>query len=396
VIKGGNMHFYACPFLVFGDDALDYLKTVMGKRALIVTDKNIVKLGLADLVCSRLKEANIDYKIFDGVEPDPSLQTVKNAAKMAADYGPDWVIGLGGGSSLDAAKSAFILYCSPGLEPDCINASETYNSRLKAKLMGIPTTSGTGAEVTYGVVLTDTEYQRKIATGNYECVPDLVILDPAMVKGMPAPITAETGMDALTHAIEGYVAVWRTKFTDGPGLVAIRSVFEFLPRAYKDGSDLEAREEMQWAATQAGLCFGNGMAGVAHSLAHALGGIFHTSHGKAVGLYLPYTMEYIANGSAESKSRYAEIARFCGIAKGSDDECCKALIAKVRELSKSLKQPMSVKDVGVDRAKYIESMSGLVERAVSEAMTIAVTRVPDEADMEKLFVYSYDGKSVDF
>jgi alcohol dehydrogenase class IV len=390
------MYFYACPFLVFGDDALGYLKTVLGKRALIVTDKNIVKLGLADLVCKELKEANIEYKIFDEVEPDPSLQTVKKAAKMAEGYGPDWVIGLGGGSSLDAAKAAFILYCSPGLEPDCINASETYNTRLKAKLMGIPTTSGTGAEVTYGVVLTDTENQRKLATGNYEAVPDLVILDPAMVVGMPPAITAETGMDALTHAIEGYVATWRTKFTDGPGLIAIRSVFEFLPRAYKDGSDLQARQEMQWAATQAGLCFGNGMAGVAHSLAHALGGLFHTSHGKAVGLFLPYTMEYIARGSEESKARYAEIARFCGIATGSDENCFKALITKVRELAKTVNQPMSVKDVGVDRKKYMASMEGLVERAVSEAMTIAVTRVPGGADMEKLFIYAYDGKTVDF
>jgi alcohol dehydrogenase class IV len=245
-------------------------------------------------------------------------------------------------------------------------------------------------------VLTDVEYQRKLATGNIEAVPDLVILDPVMVKDMPPTITAETGMDALTHAIEGYCTTYRTRFTDGPGIMAVRSVFEFLPLSYKDGSDMEARQEMQWAATQAGLCMSGGNAGVAHSLAHSLGGLFHTPHGRTVGLFLPYTMEYQANGPEDTKARYAEIARFCGIANGSVDICATALIAKVRELAKSLKQPMSVKDAGIDRAKYMASIEGLVERAVSEAMTIAVHRVPNEADIEKLFVYAYDGKGIDF
>jgi len=390
------MYFYTSPFIVFGDDALVHLRTILGKRALIVTDKNIVKLGLADLVCKELKEANIEYKIFEDVEPDPSLDTVRKAAKMAEGYNPDWIIGLGGGSCLDAGKAAFLVYCVPGLEPDGINPSETYNTRLKAKLMGIPTTSGTGAEVTFAVVLTDVEYQRKLATGNMEAVPDLVILDPRMVKGMPPTITAETGMDALTHSIEGYCTTYRTRFTDGPGIMAVRSVFEFLPRSYKDGSDLEARQEMQWAATQAGLCMSGGNAGVAHSLAHSLGGLFHTPHGRTVGLFLPYTMEYQANGSVETKARYAEIARFCAIANGSDDACAKALIVKVRELAKSLKLPMSLRDVGIERAKFMASMEGLVERAVSEAMTMAVHRIPNEADIEKVFVYAYDGKSVDF
>jgi acetaldehyde dehydrogenase/alcohol dehydrogenase len=203
-------------------------------------------------------------------------------------------------------------------------------------------------------------------------------------------------MDALTHAIEGYCTTYRSRFTDGPGIMAIRSVFEFLPRAYRDGSDMDARKEMQWAATQAGMCMNGGNAGVAHSLAHSLGGIFHTPHGRTVQLFLPYTMEYQANGSPETKARYAEIARFCSIAEGPDDKCAKALIAKVRDLAGSLKLSMAMKDMGIDKAKFMESMEGLVERAVNEAMTIAVHRIPNEVDIEKLFVYTYDGKSIDF
>jgi len=203
-------------------------------------------------------------------------------------------------------------------------------------------------------------------------------------------------MDALTHSIEGYSTTYRTRFSDGPGIEAVHSIFEFLPRSYKDGSDMEARQEMQWAATQAGLCMNGGNAGIAHSLAHSLGGIFHTPHGIAVGLFLPYTMEYQANGSDESKARYARLARYCDIANGSDDVCARALIAKVRELAKSMKQTMAIKDLGIDRDKYMESMEGLVERALCESMTPAVYRIPDEADFQKLFVYAYEGKSIDF
>jgi alcohol dehydrogenase class IV len=203
-------------------------------------------------------------------------------------------------------------------------------------------------------------------------------------------------MDALTHAIEGYTATWRTPFTDGPGLAAIRLIFDNLKKAVDNGKDEEARKNMMYAACQAGTCFGNGMAGLAHSCGHALGGIFHTPHGVAMGLYLPYTMEYVANGSEETLQRYAEIARFCGIAQGSDKECCKALIAAVRKLVKDIGQSPTVKDLKIDRAKYEKAMSGLVDRAVNEAMTIAVTRVPESEDLEKMFLCAYDGKPVDF
>jgi alcohol dehydrogenase class IV len=298
---------------------------------------------------------------------------------------------------MDAAKAIIILLVRPDLEPDGIIASDTYNFRAKARLMAIPTTSGTGAEATSIIVLTDTKDQRKIATMNTECMPDVAILDPVMVTGMPPQITADTGMDVITHAIEGYVSTWGTSMTEGPGLIATRKAFEYLPKAYKAGDDLEVRKEMQNAATLGGMSFGNSMAGLAHSTGHALGAIFHIPHGRTVGLFLPYTMEYLINGSEETTAKYAEMARYCRISSaGSDKECAKALVAKIRALAKEIGQPLSVKDCGIDKAKYEESIPGLIDRALNEAGSMTVTRVPETEDLGKIFRYAYEGKSIDF
>jgi len=390
------MQFFGVPFTAFSDDSLQYLNTIKGKRAFIVTDANIVKLGLADIVVAELKPANIECKIFAEVEPDPSIKTVEKAAAIAREFKPDWFIGLGGGSCMDACKSAMVCYCA-NIGPLDMSPSDFYDLRSKAKLICIPTTSGTGSEATWAIVLTDTEQDRKVALGSYETLPDVAILDPRMVMTMPPQITGDTGMDVLCHAIEGYVATWRSIFTDGPGLVAIKLVFENLKKAYDNGKDEDARKNMMAAASMAGTCFGNGMAGLGHSTGHAIGGLFHTPHGRAVGLYLPYTMEYVMNGSEESMSRYAEIARFCNISRDADDKkCATALVDAVRKLAKSVGQPLTCKDAGIKREDYIKQMPGLLDRAVNEAMTIAITRIPDNDDLEKIFIYAYDGKSCDF
>lgn len=390
------MWTFSCPFFVYGDNALEYIAQIQGKKAFIVTDKNIVKLGLTKPVTDQLDAVNIKWQIFDEIEPEPSLNTIKKGGIAVGKYQPDWVIGLGGGSCMDAAKAIIILLVRPDLEPDAIIASDTYNFRAKAKLMAIPTTSGTGSEATWAIVLTDTENQRKLGLGTTECMPDVAILDPVMVAGMPPQITADTGMDVLTHAIEGYVSTWGTSITDGPGLIAARQTFKFLPKAYKNGNDLDARKEMLNAAALGGMSFGNSMAGLGHSTGHALGALFHLPHGRTVGLFLPYTMEYLINGSEETKAKYAEIARYCGVASGSDKECARALVAKVRALAKEIGQPLSVKDCGIDKAKYDESLPGLIDRALNEVMTITVTRVPGEEDLGRIFNYAYEGKSIDF
>ncbi|MBC7264756.1 MAG: iron-containing alcohol dehydrogenase [Chloroflexi bacterium] len=387
------MWFFANPLIVFGDDALEYLRGIQGQRALIVTDRKMVELGFAKRVGRELARAGLEYRVYDEVEPDPSLQTIKRGAQVALDYQPDWLIGLGGGSSMDAAKGIWVLYARPDIEPDAINPSEVLNLRQKAHLIAIPTTSGTGAEVTWMIVVTDVEGQRKIGVGSRETMPDVAILDPFFVMNLPPQITGDTGMDALCHAIEGYTSNWRSDFTDGPALIAIKRIFECLPRVYEDGSDVEARTHMMHAATLASMSFGNAMAGLGHSMGHALGGLFHVPHGRAVGLFLPYTMEYLAEAAAPL---YADIAHFIGIGDGSDLEVTRELTARVRALAKRVGQPLSVREAGIEQAAYEKALSALVERAENEATTITVARIPDSADLERLFRYAYQGMTVDF
>jgi len=387
------MWYFGSPLIVFGDDALEYLREIQGKRALIITDRNIVKMGFVERVGNELAKAGLEYHVFDEIEPDPSMQTIKRGAQVALDYQPDWLIGLGGGSAMDAAKGIWVLYVRPDMEPDAIGPSEVLNLRRKAHLVAIPTTSGTGAEATWMIVVTDVEGQRKIGVGSRETMPDIAILDTSLVLGLSPQITGDTGMDALTHAIEGYTSNWRSDFTDAPALIAIKLIFEHLPRAYKNGSDGKARMHMMHAATLATMSFGNAMGGLAHSMGHALGGLFHTPHGRAVGLFLPYTMEYLADAAT---NLYADIGRFIGISDGSDLEVTLALITRVRSLAKTVGQPLSVREAGIEQTTYEQALPALVERAESELTTITVARIPESVDLERMFRYAYEGKTVDF
>jgi alcohol dehydrogenase class IV len=385
------MWYFSCPLIVFGDDALEHLRQIRGERALIVTDSNMVKLGYTEQVGKELMMAGLECRIFEEVEPDPSMQTVRRGAAVAREYQPDWLVGLGGGSAIDAAKAIWVLYVRPDIEPDAISPTELLNLRDKARLIAIPTTSGTGAEVTWEIVITDVAARRKLGLGSRETMPDIAILNTSFIMGLPPQLTGDTGMDALTHAIEGYTSDWRSDFTDAPALFAIRLIFEYLPRAY--GSDAEARERMMHAATLASMSYGNAMAGLAHSMGHALGGLFHIHHGRAVGLFLPYTMEYVSEAAARL---YAEIGRFIGVSNGSDLDITRELISKVRSLARSVGQPSSVRDAGIEPTAYEESLAALVERAENEVTTITIARIPDSTDLEKLFRYAYEGKPVDF
>ena len=281
------MWYFVSPQIVFGEGALGALDELEGQRALIVTDANLVDLGLVEMVQTHLDKAGIEMRVFDEVEPDPCVQTVHRGAEVAEEYRPDWIIGLGGGSPIDAAKAIWILYERPDLDPAEFNPFIDLGLRQKARLITIPTTSGTGAEVTMGIVLTDNEEQRKMGLGNRENVADIAIVDPAMSAMMPPQLTADTGLDALTHAVEGYTCTWHTDLTDGLCLNAVRLIFEYLPRAVADGSDMEARERMHNAAACAGLGFGNALASMAHAMGHTFGAVFHVPHGRAVSILLP-------------------------------------------------------------------------------------------------------------
>ena len=260
-----------------------------------------------------LQAAGFEVGVFDGVEPDPSIETARAGAAAMTEFEPDWIVGLGGGSSLDAAKAMWVLYERPDIDPEGINPIETLHLRRKARFVAIPTTSGTGSEATWAIVLTNTAERRKLGLGSREAMPDMAILDPAFVMSMPPRVTADTGLDALTHAIEGFTCQWHNDFSDGLCLKAAQLVFEYLPRAYQNGNDLEARTKMHNAASIAGLGFGNAMASLAHGMGHALGGVFHVPHGRAVSLFLPYTIEFCARGERPGSTRYGELARFLGL-----------------------------------------------------------------------------------
>jgi alcohol dehydrogenase class IV len=390
------MYNFVCPLIVYGDNSLDYIAQIKGNKAFIVTDKNIVKLGLIKHVTDQLDAKEIKWEIFDEVEAEPSTDTIRKGGVAVDKYQPDWVIGVGGGSCMDAAKAIILLLARPELKPEDLSINYDFNFREKARLMAIPTTSGTGSEASWAIVLTDPKDNYKIGLGTPEDMPDVAILDPVMVMGMPPQVTADTGMDVICQAIEAYISSWGTSLTAGPALIATRLALEYLPRAYKDGNDVDARREMMNAAMMGGLSGSNSMFGLGHGTGHALGSIFHIPHGRTVGLFLPYTLEYIINSSEEATTKIAEIARYCGLIAGSDKECAKALIAKIRALAKEIKQPLSVKDCGIDKTKYEKEMPGLVSRALNEIMTMTAPRVPGTEDLDKLFRYAYEGKSIDF
>ncbi len=390
------MWHFVSPQIVFGEGALDALAELRGwrtSRALVVTDATLLALGLVDRVTARLDATGIEPHLFSAVEPEPSLQTVRHGVDVARGVEPDWIVGLGGGSPMDAAKAIWVLYERPDLEAAEINPFIDLGLRQKARLITVPTTSGTGAEVTWGIVLTDTDEQRKMGLGNRENVADVAIVDPEMAAGMPPRLTADTGLDALTHAIEGYVSTWHTDLTDGLCLQAARDVFRYLPRAVADGSDMEARERMHHAATAAGLGFGNAMASMAHAMGHALGASFDVPHGRAVALCLPYVIEFAAR---EAPERCAELAQRLGFAAAGAQEGACALAREVRRLMAKVGSPLSVADLGLEREQYEAQVEKLIDDAFTDTQMVTAPRSPSYPDLRRLFLCAYTGETVDF
>ena len=388
------MWFFTSPHIVHGEDALGYLDDLPGKRAFIVTDPVLDSLGFTQIVAEHLHMAGIETASFPEVEPEPSLQTVLRGVEKMRAFEPDWIVGLGGGSAMDAAKAIWALYERPDLDPEII--SPIYRLNLeKVKMIAIPTTSGTGSEGTWMIVLTDLEEKRKLGLGNHELTPTIAIVDPSMSKDLPPQITSDTGIDVLTHAIEGYTASYRNDFTDGLCLKAVQLVCDYLPRAVANGADdQEAREHMANAATIAGLGFGNSWAALAHSMGHSFGGYFKIPHGRAVGLFLPYTMEFTANGG---DSRYRDIARFIGLTDNADEaKSATLLVEKVRALKAEIGQPDTIANLGIEAEALEEALPTLIEHAEMDNALFASPRIPDSDELIKLFRCAFEGKPVDF
>lgn len=389
------MWYFNSPQIVYGDDALSHLSTLKGSIAALITDANLVKLDIAAQVQRTIESAGLRVVMFDQVQPEPDLDTVRRGAAFLLDQKPDWIVAVGGGSVIDAAKGMWVLYARPDTDPEAINPIEEFGLREKARFVAVPTTSGTGSEATWAIVLTNPGERRKLGLGSREAIADIAILDPALVAGLPPRLTADTGLDALTHAVEGFTSTYHNDFSDGLCLKAAELVFRYLPRAYQNGADSEARERMHNAAAIAGLGFGNSMAALAHGMGHSLGAVFHIPHGRAVALFLPYTIEYCVNGT-DGRTRYREMARFLGLPAEDEKQAAQSLAGAVRELESQVDQPLRVANTGISIADYQNELSLLIENALNDTQTIMSTRMPSETELKNLFIYAFEGKSVDF
>jgi len=388
------MWYFVAPKVVFGQDALSHLAQLKGKSAFIVTDKNIVKLGFVDKVKEQLLQAGIQATVFDEVEPDPSLQTVQKGVTLMQQYGPDVVVAVGGGSVMDAGKAMRVQYERPDIKPEEINPFiSDLGLGAKCKLVCVTTTSGTGAEATFAVVLTDTTDQRKLSLINREIVPDIAIVDPELARAMSPEITADTGMDVLTHAVEGFTCTWRNDFTDGLCIKAIQLVFQYLVRAVKDGSDMEAREKMHNGGCIAGIGFINALSSMAHAAGHSLGALFHIPHGRAVGLFLPYTIEFIGEAREEL---WAEIAYAVKLHVPEGQRAATVLAQAIRGLARDINQPLSIRETGISLDSFNKAMGKLVDNIMADGSLIVSARIPNVAETEKFFGYAYEGRSIDF
>ncbi|WP_270550102.1 iron-containing alcohol dehydrogenase [Clostridium perfringens] len=376
-----------------GKDSLEVLKSLEGKKAFIVIGGGSMKrFGFLDKVLSYLKEANMETKVFEGVEPDPSVETVMKGAKEMEEFNPDWIVSIGGGSPIDAAKAMWIFYEYPDFTFEkAIVPFGLPKLRRKAKFLAIPSTSGTATEVTAFSVITDYKAKIKYPLADFEITPDIAIVDPSLAETMPEKLVAHTGMDALTHAIEAYTASLRSNFTDPLALKAIEMVNMHLVNSYK--GDMEARGEMHEAQCLAGMAFSNALLGIVHSMAHKVGAVFHIPHGCANAIFLPYVIKY--NRKA-CEDRYANIARHIGLKGESERELTDALIDLINKFNKELNIPSSMKEYGIEEDDFKANLKFIAHNAVLDPCTGSNPREIDDETMEKLYTCAYYGSDVDF
>jgi len=387
--------------LYHGKGSLDALKTLKGTKATVVVGGGSMKrFGFLDQVVINLKEAGMDVQLFEGVEPDPSVETVMRGAAAMREFGPDWIVSIGGGSPIDAAKAmwAFYEYPETTFEDLCIpfNFPEL---RTKAKFCAIPSTSGTATEVTAFSVITDYAKGIKYPLADFNITPDVAIVDPDLAETMPKKLTAHTGMDAMTHAIEAYVSTLNSDYTDPLALHAIKMVGEYLIPSYN--GDMDARAKMHNAQCLAGMAFSNALLGIVHSMAHKTGAAYtggHIVHGCANAMYLPKVIKFNAKEAAAAK-RYSEIAEFLGLEGDTTDELVDALINHIKKMNKTLDIPSGIKDYEggiIDEIEFMEKLPKVAELAVGDACTGSNPRTITPELMEKLLKCCYYDTEVDF
>ena len=412
-MRRNNMQWFRIPERVYHEfGSVSYLEKMADtNRVMIVTDRMMVQLGYVDKLIYHLRKRTnpVMIEVFSDVEPDPSVETVLNGANVMRQFKPDTIIALGGGSAMDAAKGMWLFYENPEVDFDDLRLRfMDIRKRVfkfpklgrQAKLVAIPTTSGTGSEVTSFAVVTDKVNNVKYPLADYELTPDIAIIDPNFVMTVPKSVTADTGVDVLTHAIEAYVSVMATDYTDALAIKAIEMVFEYLPRAYKDGSDREAREKMHNASCMAGMAFANAFLGINHSLAHKLGSEFHIPHGRANAVLLPYVIRYNATKPTKfsafpkyksfvADKKYAEIAKYIGLKANTTEEGVNNLIDAVNKLLTELNIPKTIAECGVSEKDFMASVDKLALDAFDDQCTPANPRYPLVSELKDIYLTAF-------
>ena len=377
--------------IYYGKDSLKELKNLKGKKAFVVVGGgSMKKFGFLQKVEDYLKEAGMEVKLFEGVEPDPSVETVMRGAKEMEEFKPDWIVAMGGGSPIDAAKAMWIFYEYPNFTfEQAIVPFGLPELRQKAKFVAIPSTSGTATEVTAFSVITNYAEKIKYPLADFNLTPDIAIVDPSLAETMPPKLVAHTGMDALTHAIEAYVSTVSSNFTDPLAIKAAEMVKDNLINSFN--GDTKAKEEMHEAQCLAGMAFSNALLGIVHSMAHKTGAVFHIPHGCANAIFLPYVIEY---NRKNCENRYAHIAKALNLKGSNDSELTDALISKINEMNLILNIPCSMKEYGIDEKDFKDNLAFIAHNAVLDACTGSNPRPIDDSTMEKLFECTYYGTKV--
>ena len=413
-----NMQWFKVPEKIYFEaGSIAYLEKMPNiERAFIVTDPGMVKLGYVDKILYHLRNRQhyVHSEIFSEVESDPSFDTIMKGVEAMKNFKPDVIIALGGGSPIDAAKGMWLFYEHPEADPEGLKLKfmdirkRTYKfPKLgeKCQMVAIPTTSGTGSEVTSFAVITDKEKNKKYPLADYELTPDVAIVDPDLVMSLPKSITADTGMDVLTHALEAYVSNMASDYTDGLAEKAVELVFQYLEQAYDDGTNKVAREKMHNASTIAGMAFTNAFLGVNHSMAHKIGAEFHLPHGRINAILLPYVVRYNATKPTKFVSfpkyeyfiadkKYSEIAKKAGLKAKTVEEGISSLIEKIKEMNEHMNIPKSFKEAGIDEQEFLSKVDMLADRAFEDQCTTANPRVPLVSEIKQILLDSYYGKEV--
>ncbi len=396
--------------LYHGKGAIEVLKTFTGKRAIVCTGgSSMKKFGFLDKVVAYLQEAGMEVRVFDGIEPDPSVETVMRGAAAMQEFQPDWIVAIGGGSPIDAAKAMWIKYEYPDTTfEDMCKIFGLPKLRTKAHFCAISSTSGTATEVTAFSIITNYTDRVKYPIADFEITPDVAIVDPELAYTMPKKLIAHTGMDAMTHSVEAYVSTANCDYTDPLALHSIKMVQDNLVKSYND--DMDARDKMHNAQCMAGMAFSNALLGIVHSMAHKTGAAFedfgaHIIHGSANAMYLPKVIAFNAKDATAAK-RYAEIADFMKLGGDTQEEKIERLIKTLRQMNDDLNIPQCIKNYGPDsyfaeqgfvpEEVFLERLPEIAKNAVADACTGSNPRKISVEEMEKLLKCCYYDTEVDF